>query len=129
MQYDSYLDKTEKEFFVFTINECAEILKHCLHFPDGKDYKLICYTIMPNHFHLVFELLDKNKGISAIKINKLLNKSGKFWQDESYDRWVRNDIELYFIIKYILLNPVKGGLVNNWFEWEHTYCKPNYIIL
>lgn len=139
LQYDSLLDKAEKDFIILSDNQIAVILKQCLQYPDGTDYKLICYTIMPNHFHIVFELLEKNKGISKImqsikgisarRINKLLNKSGKLWQDESYDRWVRNDIELYFIIKYILFNPIKAGLVNNWFEWAHTYCKPNYIVL
>ena len=63
-------------------------------YPHEKDYNLICYCVMPNHVHFVFELLQDNRGISKImqgierassrKCNKLLNKTGKFWQDESY---------------------------------------------
>ncbi len=117
----------------------AEICQHTLHYPDKKEYNLICYCIMPNHIHLVFELLNKNRGLSKImqsikrisarKSNQILNRAGKFWQDESYDRLVRDDKELYFIIKYVLLNPVNAGLVQAWTNWKHTYCQPDFIVL
>jgi REP element-mobilizing transposase RayT len=117
----------------------AEICKYSLHYPDGKDYKLICYCIMPNHIHLVFELTNKDRDISKImqsikrtsarECNKILNRSGKFWQDESYDRLVHDDKELYFIIKYILMNPVSVGLVENWSDWKNSYCRPEYLVL
>lgn len=117
----------------------AEICKHTLHYPDKKEYNLICYCIIPNHIHLVFELLNKNRGVSKImqsikrisarKSNLVLNRTGKFWQDESYDRLVRDDKELYFIIKYVLMNPVNAGLTNTWNSWEYSYCQPDYIVL
>jgi putative transposase len=137
--YDSFLDVNTENKQILSDAKVSNILAECIKFPDGKDYKLICYTIMPNHFHFAFELLANNKGISKImqsikgnssrKINKYLNTDGRLWQDESYDRWVRDDKELYFVIKYILLNPVKAGLVKNWYEWKNTYCHPDYIIL
>ena len=117
----------------------AEICKYSLHYPDGKDYKLICYCIMPNHIHLVFELTNKDRDISKImqsikrtsarECNKILNRNGKFWQDESYDRLVRDEKELYSIIKYILMNPVSVGLVENWSDWKNSYCRPEYLVL
>ncbi len=119
--------------------EVAEICKYTLHYPDEKEYKLICYCIMPNHIHLVFELMAGNreiskimqsiKRISARKCNLILNRTGKFWQDESYDHLVRDDKELYFIIKYVLLNPVNAGLVTIWSGWKYSYCRPEYIVL
>ena len=94
---------------------------------------------MPNHIHLVFELLDKEKQIgeilgsikkySARRSNKILNQTGHFWQTESYDRLVRDDIELYFIIKYVLLNPVNAGLIEHWNEWKGTFCRPEYQVI
>lgn len=117
----------------------ADICKYTLHFPDRKDYKLICYCIMPNHIHLVFELIERNKSISKImqsikrisarKCNLVLNRNGKFWQDESYDRLVRDEKELFFIIRYVLMNPVSAGLEKNWSDWKYTYCHPDYIVL
>ena len=69
------------------------------------------------------------KGVSSRECNLVLNREGKFWQDESYDRMIRNDVELYFVIRYVLINPVASGLVNNWQGWEYTYCHPNYVVL
>ena len=69
------------------------------------------------------------KRISAGDCNKVLGRKGKFWQEESYDRWVRNDRELYFVIRYVLLNPVKAGLVENWNDWKYTYCHPDYLVI
>jgi len=136
---DSHLSKNYNNVKYLAEPEIAEICKKTIHYPDKKEYNLICYCIMPNHIHFVFELLDRNKGISKImqsikrisarKSNLILNRSGKFWQDESYDRWIRNDKELYYIIKYILLNPVAAGLVENWEDWKYTYCNKNYLVL
>lgn len=138
-KYDALMDSGKYGEKYLKINECAEIVKTTLHYADGKDYKLICYCIMPNHFHLVFELLPNNKGISKImqsikrisarNCNKILNRSEAFWQDESFDRWVRDEKELYFVIRYILLNPVTAGLVSDWKDWKYTYCHPDYLIL
>jgi hypothetical protein len=48
---------------------------------------------------------------------------------KSYDRWVRDETELYFVIKYVLMNPVEAGLVVNWYDWENTFCLPEYVVI
>jgi len=138
-KYDLLMSSSFTNINYLLQNELAEICKRSIHFPDGKEFKLICYTIMPNHIHLVFELLPGNKGISNImraikgisakRCNEYLNSKGKFWQDESFDRWIRDDKELYFTIRYVLLNPVAAGLVKVWNDWRNTYCHPDYQIL
>ena len=55
--------------------------------------------------------------------NIVLNKSGTFWEEESYDHIVRDEIELLRIMKYILNDPVKAGLVKNAFDWKWSYNK------
>ncbi|AFH48914.1 Hypothetical protein IALB_1203 [Ignavibacterium album JCM 16511] len=137
--YDESLNKQETKINYLKKPEIAQILANEFHQYDGKDYNLIAYTILSNHFHLIFELLKGNTGISSIMkkikgrsslfINRKLNRAGKLWQDESYDRWVRDEKELYFIIKYILENPIKAGLASNWYDWKFTYCKPEFLVL
>ncbi|MDR3626146.1 MAG: transposase, partial [Ignavibacteriaceae bacterium] len=107
--YDTLLDKSDCCKNYLQVPEIAEIVKGTIIYPDSKDYKLICYCIMPNHVHLVFELLQQNKGISKImqsikrisarESNKILGREGKFWQDESFDRLIRHEKELYFTIR------------------------------
>ena len=117
----------------------ANICKDTIEYPDDKEFTLICYCIMPNHVHLVFELLEENKGISKImqsikgisatRCNRHLGIEGQFWHHESYDRLIRDDKELYWTIRYVLMNPVEAGLVEDWRDWKHTYCHPDFEVL
>ena len=138
-KFDSLLDKLSNNIYHLRNPEIMEICKSSLHFYDGKLYKIICYCIMPNHIHFVFDLLTKDRDVGEIigsikkfsgrRANKIIKQNGAFWQAENYDRLVRDDTELYFIIKYVLLNPVNAGLVENWKDWEGTYCDPEYIVI
>ena len=81
---------------------------------------------MPEHVHLLFSLqyspdrdpipiyrmLGDIKGVSAHRINKVLKRSGRVWQEESFDRATRPD-EFDYYIDYIINNPVKRGLVKD----------------
>ncbi|MBU6122456.1 transposase [Hymenobacter siberiensis] len=110
--------------------DVAAIVAQALHYPDGKGYHLRCYCIMPNHAHLVVELpegapslvktLQSLKGYSSKQANQLLGRSGSFWQAESYDHVVRPG-ELDRIIRYVLDNPVKAGLVDDWEKWPYSF--------
>ena len=92
-------------------------IQHC----SQADCDLHAWVIMPNHVHLLFtphtnvsSLLCNLKGYSARRANQLLNSTGQpFWQNESYDRLVRNGEEFRRIEGYILNNPVKAGLVKS----------------
>jgi len=76
---------------------------------------------MANHVHVLLlpliapsRLLQSLKGHTAREANLILDRTGrKFWQAESYDHWVRDDVELERIIAYIENNPVKAGLVDS----------------
>ena len=63
------------------------------------------------------------KGYTARKANKVLGRSGSFWEHESYDRWARDAEELQRMVLYIANNPVKAGLVESWRDWPWSYCK------
>ena len=92
---------------------------------------------MPNHVHLICrplenekdkyfsltEILHSLKRHAARQSNLILNRSGSFWQDESYDHIIRNEAELERTINYILYNPVKANLVKEQKDWSWAYCK------
>jgi len=110
--------------------DVAAIVAQSLHHFDSKAYTLPCYCLMPNHIHLVVTLpdeapplartLQRIKGYTALQANKLLGRTGAFWQAESYDHVVRQG-ELERIIAYVVENPVKAGLVDDWQRWPFTY--------
>jgi REP element-mobilizing transposase RayT len=138
-KYDLLLDKPQNKIQYLKQPQICEICKKAIHYYDNKGYKLICYCIMPNHVHLVFDLMNNKRPLgdivgsikkySAKESNKVLNKKGKFWQSESFDRLVRDEDELYYVIRYVLMNPVNAGLVNEWIEWRGTYCRPEFQVI
>lgn len=113
----------------------AEIVKKSFHFLDESDYHLICYSIMPNHVHLIlhnckrplYKILQSLKRHTARESNILLNRKGPFWHKESYDNVVQDMNDLSKKINYVLENPVKAGIVNNREEHPYTYCDPKYF--
>jgi len=51
--------------------------------------------------------------------NAILGRTGRpFWQDESFDHWVRGPEELEKIVRYIEENPVAAGLVERAERWR-----------
>jgi REP element-mobilizing transposase RayT len=96
-------------------------------------YGLHAYVVMANHVHVLLtpkvevqEITKSLKGITAHQANQILHRTGKpFWQDESFDRWVRSEAEFGRIRRYIERNPVTAGLVEkpeNW-QWSSAYQK------
>lgn len=75
---------------------------------------------IPDGHSPLSSIMHSLKSYTANQANKLLNRSGQFWQHESYDHWVRDEDELARIIDYIRLNPVRANLVGNAHDWP--YC-------
>ena len=88
-------------------------------------YELQSWVVMPNHVHLLIlprtqlpRITHWLKGRSARTANRLLGRTGKpFWQDESYDHWVRTEKEFHRIVSYIEENPVSAGWVATPEDW------------
>lgn len=108
---------------------------------DGLRYTLLGYCVMPNHVHvLIYPLVQDDGNIypishvvytwkkyTAAAINKVLGKKGSLWQKESYDSLVRDENGLGNVLKYIMNNPVKAGLVEDWRDWKGTYVRPGWF--
>jgi REP element-mobilizing transposase RayT len=135
-KFDELLDQQENGPKFLEDSEIAEIVSACLHYWEKeKRYRLICYCIMPNHVHLMikdiqkplYRILQTIKSYTSKLANEKLNRSGQaFWQKESYDNLIRNEDDMASKIQYIINNPVKAKLVNDWKRWEHTYMNPAF---
>ncbi len=66
-------------------------------------------------------IMGSLKGWTARRCNRELNRQGQFWQHESYDHVIRNHAEWERVINYVVMNPVKAGLVANWQDWKWSY--------
>ena len=82
--------------------------------------KSLCYNTLSS-------IMRSLKGYTARKANQLLERRGAFWQHESYDHCVRNSNEWQRIITYVLNNPVKAGLVDEWKKWQWSYYQSEFL--
>jgi Rad3-related DNA helicase/REP element-mobilizing transposase RayT len=92
---------------------------------DNTQYRLLSWCIMPNHVHLVLQpfksaelsrIVHSLKSWTAKEANKVLTKSGKFWQAEYYDHLVRDEGDLLHQTDYAFKNPERAGLTN--WKWK-----------
>jgi len=92
---------------------------------ERRFYELCAWVVMPNHVPLLILprvpppiLMRWLKGSTARSANLILGRTGQpFWQDESYDHYLRNVRQIDRTIAYIEENPVSAGLVKSVAEW------------
>jgi REP element-mobilizing transposase RayT len=108
----------------------------------NRKWLLFCYCLMPDHLHFVCRLTEKdarlvNHGVRGFEREGVLdhlaafksyttNQSwqlglcGKLWQKSSYDRVMDLDWPFQEVVEYILNNPVRKALVQNWADWKYS---------
>jgi len=128
---DHILDTTRTGPFYLRIPEIAGMVVDAIRYPDLQQYQLHSYVVMPNHVHLlitplveVCKVMQSLKRFTAREGNKMLGLTGRpFWQDESYDRLVRDEKEFVGAASYIEMNPVTAGLaaLPEEFRWSRSW--------
>jgi REP element-mobilizing transposase RayT len=99
----------------------AGFVTSAMHHFDDDRYELDCYVVMPNHVHVIVRplmpeshpletVLGSWKKHSSRRINRAVRRAGDLWQNESYDRIIRDEEHLWRAIQYIGSNPVRAGL-------------------
>jgi putative transposase len=77
------------------------------------------FVVMPNHVHLLVafpdaDSLEKQQAswlrFTATQINRRINQSGHFWQQEPFDHLVRSLEQYEYLQNYIRDNPAKAKL-------------------
>jgi cobalamin-dependent methionine synthase I/REP element-mobilizing transposase RayT len=101
--------------------EIAQLVVNAMKHFDGQRYELLTWCVMPNHVHAIvrplsdYELssiLQSWKAFTAREANRILNRSGGFWQQESYDHLIRGADDFYNQRAYILRHGT---------EWKGDY--------
>jgi len=126
VSYDRILDGAATGPVWLNNPRVAEVV--CQALREAQATKLIglrAYVLMANHVHVLIEPLvplpkitHRIKGATAYRANLILRRThSRFWQDESFDRWVRNPAECQKIKSYIENNPVAAGLVKRPENW------------
>ncbi len=100
----------------------SSLVGKAFHHFDGERYDLDSFVVMPNHVHVLFrlrtgEVLEKVihswKSFTAKEINKATGRASTLWQEDYWDRIIRNERHLEAVRRYIKENP-KGGPTLFW---------------
>lgn len=104
-------------------------------FWDTSKWIVYAAVILPDHVHLLSQPLSRGeegffdlseiihsvKSFSAQKISQHRGVQGTIWQDERYDRIVRDEAEFLEKWQYIRNNPLKEGLASQSEEYPWLY--------
>jgi len=79
----------------------------------------MAWVVMPDHLHWLVELhrgtlaelMCRIKSRSSRSINLLRGDQGRLWQRGYYDRALRREEDIKGAARYIVMNPLRAGLV------------------
>jgi putative transposase len=128
---DRFLDRATDGPTHLADPNAAEIVEESVLSRAGERYDLFAWCVMSNHVHVLLtpwdalnDVTKAIKGYTAFQINGLQDERGRvFWQDESYDHWVRDEEEMFRIIEYIENNPVAASLCGRPEEWPRSSAR------
>ena len=112
--------------------ERASVLNH-VKSGHGTWYSLYAIVAMPDHVHVLLKPNDGIalnritkgiKGVTARMLNQAWNTHGKLWQEESFDRIVRDQREFDEKLEYMFDNPVRAGLVDDPSDYDGWFHQP-----
>ena len=122
----------------------ADLVQENLWHHDGVKYRLLAWVIMPNHVHVLIEIGDAPLGEvvkswksftakAALKIlrggdgsspHRKSNTCGDepsppqtFWEEDYFDRYVRDEEHYRRVVRYIENNPANARLVKSPADW------------
>jgi REP element-mobilizing transposase RayT len=145
MEYDEKFSQTIDDWLdagegscILTDPTFARCIADALLHSNDERYALDCFIVMPNHVHVLFRLIEPYrletvvkswKGFTAREINRHLQRHGSLWQEDYWDRMIRDESHFLKCRDYIHENPSKAHLAANKFvlfvrELEGGFSNP-----
>lgn len=111
-----YEDDVDRERFLTLLGQVVH----------GWNWRCHAYCLMPNHYHLVIETPDGNlakgmrqlNGVYTQASNRRHRRVGHLFQGRYKAILVDADAYLLELVRYVVLNPVRAGLVEDPNQWR-----------
>jgi putative transposase len=136
--YHIYNRGVEKRKIFIDDKDYTFFLKRMKQYKTKQKISLLCYSLMPNHFHMFVKqnLEDKTIGKFIADLinsytkafNKRYGRSGVLLQGPTKSIEVDNPGYFIWLCKYILRNPVKAKLVEHPVNWVYSSAGEYYGI-
>ncbi len=125
---EHYLDQGYGSCCLKDDRVAAIVQESLLHFDDQR-YRLWAWVLMPNHVHILMTphrswslsaIMKSLKSYTSHEANKILGRSGQFWMEDYFDRYIRDKKHFASAIAYIENNPVKARLCRRPEDWPFS---------
>ena len=112
---------------VLTDPDLADAIVESIEFQCTKtNSDLLLYCVMPDHLHLVIAIGEGGDLVAIVRDFKSYTttfwrkRSGQsvLWQDSFYDHGVRKSERMDDLVAYVVENPVKAGIVQDWRDYQ-----------
>ena len=108
------------------VEDCEAFLKILAEVVKRYNWLCYAYCLMINHYHLLIETPDANlsqgmrqlNGVYTQKFNRRHKHTGHIFQGRYKSILVDKEAYLLELIRYVVLNPVRAGLVRSPGDWE-----------
>jgi REP element-mobilizing transposase RayT len=118
---------------MFSEPELADVVLSEIRRLHGEWCSVLGYCIMPDHVHLLALNLDGSliefmrllKGRTASELRGRVG--GPLWQRSFHDHLIRRNEDINATLRYLLENPVRAGLVDDWtkYHWSGSLRWPD----
>jgi len=112
---DIYLTDSDRKAFIGLLGEVCEQF----------NWRVQAYCLMSNHYHLLLETVEGNlaagmrqlNGVYTQDFNRAHGRVGHVFQGRYKAILVDSDCYLLELARYVVLNPVRAGMVGEVVEW------------
>lgn len=117
--YHIYNRGNHKDLIRLDEEDLATYIHFILNSFEHYEEELLCYCLMPNHYHLLAKVKDPKTFSKAVQhgmskcaryFNKKYETVGHLFQDKYKHRKINDLTDLIFVSKYIHTNPLKDGI-------------------
>ena len=113
---DIFVDDIDREVWLETLAQCCERYNWAIH----------AWCQMTNHYHLIVETAEGNlsagmrqlNGVYTQKLNRRHGRVGHVFQGRFKGILVERDSYLLELARYVVLNPLRAGMVKNVRQWK-----------
>ncbi len=128
---EEYLDTGAGSAYLRDARIAQIIEQNTLYF-DNDRYHIHAWVVMPNHVHVLLtpssghglsSIVHSWKSFTAKAANRILQRTGEFWQPDYFDRYIRDERHFTAAIAYVESNPTRAGLCTSNDEWPFSSAR------